>query len=204
MIGIVGYGAYVPRLRLSRKAVVDANAWFAPHFAGKSKGARAMANWDEDSITMAVAAARDCLGTDDDRSHVKGIYLASSTLPFAERLNAGVIREALTLDRRIDALDVTGSQRAGLSALSEAVAKAKAGDGNMLVLAADNRKTRAASAAELDFGDGAAAILIGSGKVLAEYLGSATVSVDFVDHFRLFRGGIRSWIGGAGACAPPG
>ncbi len=185
MIGIVGYGAYVPRLRLSRKAVVDANAWFAPHFAGKSKGARAMANWDEDSITMAVAAARDCLGTDDDRSHVKGLYLASSTLPFAERLNAGVIREALTLDRRIDALDVTGSQRAGLSALSEAVAKAKAGDGNMLVLAADNRKTRAASAAELDFGDGAAAILIGSGKVLAEYLGSATVSVDFVDHFRL-------------------
>ena len=185
MIGIVGYGGYVPRLRLSRKAVVDANAWFAPHFAGKSKGVRAMANWDEDSITMAVAAARDCLGSDDDRSHVKGLYLASSTLPFAERLNAGVIREVLTLDRRIDALDVTGSQRAGLSALSEAVAKAKNGDGNMLILAADFRKTRAASAAELDFGDGGAAVLIGSDKVLAEYLGSATVSVDFVDHFRL-------------------
>lgn len=185
MIGIVGYGGYVPRLRLSRKAVVDANAWFAPHFAGKSKGVRAMANWDEDSITMAVAAARDCLGTDDDRSHVKGLYLASSTLPFAERLNAGVIREVLTLDRRIDALDVTGSQRAGLSALSEAVAKAKNGDGNMLILAADSRKTRAASTAELDFGDGGAAVLIGSDKVLAEYLGSATVSVDFVDHFRL-------------------
>lgn len=185
MIGIVGYGGYVPRLRLSRKAVVDANAWFAPHFAGKSKGVRAMANWDEDSITMAVAAARDCLGSDDDRSHVKGLYLASSTLPFAERLNAGVIREVLTLDRRIDALDVTGSQRAGLSALSEAVAKAKNGDGNMLILAADSRKTRAASAAELDFGDGGAAVLIGSDKVLAEYLGSATVSVDFVDHFRL-------------------
>ena len=185
MIGIVGYGGYVPRLRLSRKAVVDANAWFAPHFAGKSKGVRAMANWDEDSITMAVAAARDCLGSDDDRSHVKGLYLASSTLPFAERLNAGVIREVLTLDRGIDALDVTGSQRAGLSALSEAVAKAKNGDGNMLILAADFRKTRAASAAELDFGDGGAAVLIGSDKVLAEYLGSATVSVDFVDHFRL-------------------
>lgn len=185
MIGIVGYGSYVPRLRLSRKAVVDANVWFAPHLAGKSKGVRAMANWDEDSITMAVAAARDCLGTDDDRSHVKGLYLASSTLPFAERLNAGVIREALTLDRRIDALDVTGSQRAGLSALSEAVAKAKSGDGNMLVLAADCRKTRAASAAELDFGDGSAAVLIGRDKVVAEYLGCATVSVDFVDHFRL-------------------
>ena len=185
MIGILGYGGYVPRLRLSRKCVVDANAWFAPHFAGKAKGTRAMANWDEDSISMAVAAGRDCLGTGEDRSHVKTLYLASSTLPFAERLNAGVIREALRLERGIDALDVTGSQRAALSALSEAIAKAQSSRGNALILAADNRKTRAASAAELDFGDAGAALLIGRGTVLAEYLGAATVSVDFVDHYRL-------------------
>jgi len=185
MIGIVGYGGYVPRLRLSRKAVVDANAWFAPHFAGKAKGTRAMANWDEDSITMAVAAARDCLGSGEDRSHVKALYLASGTLPFAERLNAGVIREALRLPRGVDALDITGSQRAALSALSAAIAQVRSSGGDALVLAADNRKTRAASAAELDFGDGAAAVLVGCDKVLAEHLGSATVSVDFVDHFRL-------------------
>lgn len=45
MIGIVGYGGYVPRLRLSRRAVADANAWYAPPFAGKTNGTRAMANW---------------------------------------------------------------------------------------------------------------------------------------------------------------
>lgn len=185
MIGIVGYGGYIPRLRLSRKAVVDANAWFAPQFAGKAKGTRAMANWDEDSITMAVAAARDCLGAGDDRSHVSTVYLASSTLPFAERLNAGVISAALTLERNVEALDVTGSQRVALSALSEAIAKAQTRDGNALVLAADSRKTRAASSQELDFGDGAAALLIGTQNVIAEYLGAATVSVDFVDHFRI-------------------
>lgn len=185
MIGIVGYGGYVPRLRLSRKAVVEANAWFAPQFAAKAKGTLAMTNWDEDSITLAVAAARDCLGVGEDRSHVKSLYLASSTLPFAERLNAGVIREALRLDRHIDALDVTGSQRAALSAVSEAINKVQVNGGKALVLAADSRKTRAASSAELDFGDGAAALLIGCENVLAEYLGSATVSVDFVDHFRL-------------------
>lgn len=184
-IGILGYGGYVPRLRLSRKAVVDANAWFAPQFVGKAKGTRAMANWDEDSITMAVAAARDCLGANEDRTHVKALYLASSTLPFAERLNAGVVREALRLERSVDAMDITGSQRVALSALSEAIVRAQAHGGNTLVLTADNRKTRAASAAELDFGDGAAALLIGRGAVLAEYLGAATVSVDFVDHYRI-------------------
>lgn len=185
MLGITGHGAYIPRLRLSRKAVVQANAWFAPQFGGKAKGTRAMANWDEDSITMAVAAARDCLGTGDDRSHVKALVLASTTFPFADRLNAGVVSEALTLGDTVEALDVGGSQRAALSGLIEALNKAAALQASVLLLAADARKTRAASSQELDFGDGAAAMLVGPQNVIAEYLGSGTVSVDFVDHFRL-------------------
>ena len=184
MIGITGYGGYVPRLRLSRRAVVQANAWYAPHLSGKSKGTRAMASWDEDSITMAVAAARDCLGPGDDRTHVHSVYLASSTLPFSERMNAVVASEALTLDETIAAFDMGGSQRAALAAVDQAVASVKAGQGDALVLAADTRKTRAASSQELDYGDGAAAITIGSKHVLAEYLGTGTVSADFVDHFR--------------------
>ena len=183
MIGITGYGGYVPRLRLSRQAVGQANAWYAPQFAGR-KGTRAMANWDEDSITMAVAAARDCLGPGEDRRQVRGVILASDTLPFAERLNAGVVAGALTLDDDVDAIDVGGSQRAGLSALAQAVARVKGGSGDVLVLAADNRRTRAGSAQEMEYGDGAAALLVGRENVLAEYLGGSALSVDFVDHFR--------------------
>ena len=185
MIGITGYGGYLPRLRLSRRAVVQANAWYAPQFAGKAKGTRAMASWDEDSITMAVAAARDCLGAGDDRARVRTVYLASSTMPFSERMNAVVASEALTLDERIAAFDLGGSQRAALSAVEQAVAMVKAGQGDVLVMAADARKTRAASSQELDYGDGAAALLIGSTGVLAHYLGGGTVSADFVDHFRM-------------------
>jgi 3-hydroxy-3-methylglutaryl CoA synthase len=185
MLGITGYGAYIPRLRLSRKTVVQANAWFAPQFAARAKGTRAMANWDEDCITLAVAAARDCLGTDEDRTRIRSLYFASCTMPFAERLNAGIVSEALTLSDTIDALDIAGSQRAALSALATALGKAQTAPGAVLVLAADLRRTRAASAQELDYGDGAAALLVGANNVIAEYLGSSTVSVDFVDHFRL-------------------
>jgi 3-hydroxy-3-methylglutaryl CoA synthase len=183
--GITGYGAYIPRLRLARKAVVQANAWFAPQFASRAKGARAMANWDEDPITMAVAAARDCLGADEDRSRVKGIYLASCTLPFADRLNSGIVAEALTLSDAVDAQDIVGSQRAALSALTSALTRAATSEGDWLVLSADSRKTRAATAQELDYGDGAAAVMVGSNAVIAEFLGAGTVSVDFIDHFRL-------------------
>jgi 3-hydroxy-3-methylglutaryl CoA synthase len=184
MHGIIGYGAYIPRLRLCRKAVTEANAWFAPQLRARGKGTRAMANWDEDCITLAVAAARDCLGSGADRSAIHGVYLASCTLPFAERLNAGIVSEALTLSDAVEALDLGGSQRAALSALSAALDKSKGAAGDTLVLAADLRRTRAASAQELDFGDGAAALLVGSRDVIAEHLGSGTLTVDFVDHFR--------------------
>lgn len=185
MIGITAYGGYIPRLRLSRQAAAQANAWYAPHFAGR-KGTRAFANWDEDSITLAVAAARDALGsaTQRDRRRVRALMLASDTLPFAERLNAGVVAGALALDEDIEALDLGGTQRAALSAFTQAVARVRAGGGDTLVLAADNRRTRAASAQELDYGDAAAAVLVGTEDVLAEYLGAGTVTADFVDHFR--------------------
>jgi 3-hydroxy-3-methylglutaryl CoA synthase len=183
MIGITGFGGYVPRLRLARQAAYQANAWYAPQFSGR-KGTRSMANWDEDSITMAVAAGRDCLGPREDRSHVRHVFLASNTLPFAERLNAGVVAAALTLADDVNAVDTGGSQRAALAAVTQAVAQAQAGGGDVLVLASDARKTRAASTQELDYGDAAAALLVGSEGVLAEFLGAGTLSVDFVDHFR--------------------
>lgn len=181
-VGIVGYGAYVPLLRLSRQAIHAANAWYAPGL--KAKGARSLASWDEDAITMAVAAARDGLAVTHAQPDLSGVYLASNTLPFADRLNAGVVAAALNLDEAIDASDVTGSRRAALTAIDQAALRCQADGGRILVAASDLRQARPASSAEMDFGDGAAAVILGSHDVLAEYLGSASVTVDFVDHFR--------------------
>src|SRR3546814_13512989 len=61
MSGILSIGAYVPLMRLQRAAVYEANKWFAPGLRGLARGERAIANWDEDVVTMAVEAARDCL-----------------------------------------------------------------------------------------------------------------------------------------------
>ena len=77
-VGILAFGAYLPRLRLSRKAVADASAWFNPALKGLAKGERAICNWDEDSVTMAVEAARDCL-TGVDRGKVASLAFASNS-----------------------------------------------------------------------------------------------------------------------------
>jgi 3-hydroxy-3-methylglutaryl CoA synthase len=185
MVGISTWGAYTPRLRLSRAAVTAANAWIAPNLRGKARGERAMANWDEDALTMAVEAARDALGPNEDRSHVSGLYFASTTQPFLDRLNAGVVSAALTLEKAIPGADVTGSQRCGLTALAAGLNSVQAGSrGACLVVAGEHRRARAASAQELDWGDGAAAFLLSDTGEAAEFLGHGAVTDDFVDHFR--------------------
>jgi 3-hydroxy-3-methylglutaryl CoA synthase len=188
MIGITAYGAYIPRRRLQRKAVAEANKWFAPGLVGGAKGERAMANFDEDSVTLAVEAARDCLPASDpgrDRAFVDAIYFASTSLPFEDRQNAGIVAAALQLPEDISSADVSSSQRAGLSALTLALDAVAAGRAKApLVVVGENRKARAASPQELSYGDAAAALTLGSDKVIAKLIGNRSRTIDFVDHFR--------------------
>jgi hydroxymethylglutaryl-CoA synthase len=177
--GILAAGAYIPRLRLQRKAIVDANRWFAPGLSSLGKGERAICNWDEDAITMAVEAVRDATAG-RDRADIASLYLASTTLPFLDRLNAGVVAGALSLREDLSALDVASTQRCGTSALAQALRGHEVG----IVVAAEHRRTKAASAIELTAGDGAAAVLVGDGEPVARLLASARSTVDFVDHFR--------------------
>lgn len=182
-VGITAFGAYVPRLRLERKRIVEANAWLNPALKAYARGARAMCNWDEDAVTLAVDAARDAL-TGVDRSKVRAVHVASTSLPFADRQNAGIVAEALNLPESISTLDIASSQRAGTSALSNALRVAKSVAGPILVVAAEQRKTRTGTVEELLYGDGAAALLIGTDDVIAKLLASHSIAVDFVDHYR--------------------
>ncbi len=184
MAGIIGFGAYIPRLRLSRQAAVGAMGWLVPALIMKAKGCRSMANWDEDSLTMGVEACRDALGSADDRGEtIDALYFASTTMPFADRQNSAVVLQALTLPREVSTVDMTSSMRAGTSALLEALTRAQGG-GSSLVVASDHRHTRAASAQELDYGDAAAALIVGADDGVAKFLGASCITEDFVDHFR--------------------
>lgn len=182
-IGISAYGAYLPRLRLARRAIAETNAWFNPALKGLAKGERTMCNWDEDAVTMAVEAARDCLAA-HDRDGVAAVCLASTTLPFKDRLNAGIVSEALNLKPSIAAQDVGASQRAATSALVAALQAVRGGAGPTLLVASEKRRTKSASPLELQTGDGAAALLIGGGPAIAQLIAHATQTVDFVDHHR--------------------
>lgn len=181
MAGIQHFGAYLPWRRLDRAAAASANRWLNPGLMGLARGSRTMASWDEDPITLSVEAARISVR---ERSAIEAVHFASSTAPFADRQNAGVVASALLLPASLRASDHGGSQRAGTSALLAALDGAQARDRTALVVAADRRKAPAASAQELQFGDAGAAIVVGAGDGAARYLGGGSVTTDFVDHYR--------------------
>jgi len=183
MAGIIAYGAYVPRLRLQRGCIYQANEWFAPGLKGLAKGERSIANWDEDAVTMAVEAARDCLGP-RDRSSIRSLFMASTSFPYADRQNSGIVKEALALDDAVASLDIGSSQKAGTGALAQALHASTAGTGPALIIAAEKRRARPASEDELINGDGAACFLLGAQDGIARLIGTYSTTSDFVDHFR--------------------
>jgi 3-hydroxy-3-methylglutaryl CoA synthase/NAD(P)-dependent dehydrogenase (short-subunit alcohol dehydrogenase family) len=184
MIGITSYGAYIPQLRLDRMAIFQAMGWFAPAIMMVAQGERSMCNWDEDSITMAVAASRDCL-KGLNKENLDALYLASTTLPFADRQNAGIVAAALNLRDDFITADYTASQKAATTALITAFDAVLGGERqSIMVTASDRRETKTAYFYEMWFGDGAASLLVGDTDVIAEYKGSYSISCDFVDHYR--------------------
>lgn len=183
MFGITAYGAYVPRSRLQKSAIADANDWFDASLRGLAKGERSMCNWDEDTITMAVEAAQDCL-TVLDKDTVKFLCLASTTVPFLDRQNSVVVSQALNLGNRLRTMDITASQRSATSALISLLEAGGKENSSALLVASEHRRTKCGSRHEMLWGDGAAALGVGTEGVIAEYLGSATFSDDFVDHYR--------------------
>ncbi|MFV0258553.1 MAG: OB-fold domain-containing protein [Acidimicrobiales bacterium] len=177
MRGIIAYGAYVPYNRLQRGVITEALG------TGGGRGTRAVASYDEDATSMAVEAGRRVLASAGDVTP-SGLMFATATPPYLDKTNATVIHAALNLPSHVFAGDVGGSARSVDAALRSAL------DGSRpsLVLAADVRTGRPGSSDEANNGDAAVGWLIGSdddGPVIAEWVGGASATAEFLDRWRL-------------------
>jgi 3-hydroxy-3-methylglutaryl CoA synthase len=174
-VGITSYGAYVPMLRLSLAAA----------HGGKPGGAeKAVANWDEDAVTMGVTAAVDCLRR-IDRATVDGVLFASTSYPFKEKQGAAIVAKALDLRRDVLTADLGDSLRAGTNALRAAADAVRAGSARrVLVVVGDTRMAAPRTALEANLGDGAAAFLIGADEVALSFEAGHAVADELIDVWR--------------------
>jgi 3-hydroxy-3-methylglutaryl CoA synthase len=177
MAGITSYGAYIPRFRLPLALIGGG----APKPGGPEK---AVANWDEDSVTMGVAAAIDCLGG-VDRATVDAVLFASTTYPFKEKQGAAIIAKALDLRRDVYTADLGDSLRAGTNALRVGLDAVKAGSAKrVLVVVSDTRMAAPRSAVEGSLGDAAAAFLLGADGTIADVTALHSVADEIIDVWR--------------------
>jgi hydroxymethylglutaryl-CoA synthase len=163
MKGLVGYATYLPHYRLVGEDI------------GLRRDDRVVAAFDEDSTTMAVAAAADIPGV----RAANALYFATSTPAYADKTNATAIHAALGLPGDSLAVDFCGSGRSGFAAI---VTAASTGG---LAVSADVRVGRPGSADEKLGGDGAAALLFGdAGPAIAEVIATASLTAEFLDRWR--------------------
>ena len=178
MIGIKSYGAYIPYYRLSRSEI--AKTWGGPALPGE----KAVANQDEDSITMAVEAAFDCT-RGIDGANIDGLFFASTTSPYKEKQCSTIIATVLDMGKEIRTADFADCLRAGTTALRAALDAVKAGSAkNILVTAADCRLAYPYSMLEQSLGDAAACFLIGDSDVAVEIEDCLSISYEITDVWR--------------------
>jgi hydroxymethylglutaryl-CoA synthase len=176
MAGISAWGVYVPTWRLERAML--GRAWDTPSLPGE----RSVCAGDEDSLTMAVEAALACVA-DRDRSSLDAVYFASTTAPYAEKQAAATIAGVLGRKEAMTA-DVTGTLRAGTTALRQALGAVRSGAAReALVVAADARPAEPATAMEQLFGDGAGAVLVSSDSPV-RVVGEASIAEEFTGPWR--------------------
>ena len=179
MRGITSIAGYVPYRRLQRAAVAQVFG------TGGGKGTRSVASHDEDTTTMGVEAARLALRSAPGAAP-EAIWFSTATPAYLDKTNATAIHAALRQPSHVAAFDFGGALRSGSGALRSSLGAA--GTGTTLVVLADLRDGLPTSADESAGGDGAAAILVGDdtpgAPVIAEYLGGASVSDEFLDRWR--------------------
>ncbi len=173
MRGLLAWGAYVPYARLDRKAIGAALG------ASAGAGTRAVASYDEDTTSMGVEAARSALRGAPVTP--EAVYFATADPAYLDKTNATAIHAALDLPASAAAFDMLGSVRSAAGALRAALDAR----GPALAVLSDVRTGLAGGGDESLGGDAAAAFLFGEGPIVAEPLGHASQTAEFLDRWRV-------------------
>lgn len=183
-VGIVGYGAYVPRYRLPASEV--ARVW-----SGGSGGLpikeKAVAGLDEDTLSMSVEAARNALDRGRiDPAEIRAVWVGSESHPYAVKPTSTIVAEAIGAAPSVQAADMEFACKAGSEAIVMGMGIVGSGMGRyVLAIGMDTAQGRPGDALEYTAASGGAAFLIGpAAESAAVYEASLSHVTDTPDFWR--------------------
>ncbi len=159
-VGIVGYGAYVPRYRLPASEV--ARIW-TDGAGGVPIKEKAVAGKDEDVITMSIEAARNAMQRAQvPASQLRAVWVGSESHPYAVKPTSTVVAEALGAVPHTQAADWEFACKAGTEAMVAAMGFIGSGMARYaLAIGMDTAQGKPGDALEYTAGSGGAAFVLG-------------------------------------------
>jgi len=187
MVGIVGYGAYLPRFRIKVEEI--ANQWGNDPEVVK-RGLRLKEKTvpapDEDTITISTEAARYALlraGIDPEK--IGALYIGSESHPYAVKPSGTVVAEALGITPDVHIADFEFACKAGTEAMWVAHNAVKAGEVEYAIgIGADTSQGAPGDPLEYAASAGGSAFIFGRDKIVAEVLHTASFTTDTADFWR--------------------
>lgn len=183
-VGIIGYGAYVPRYRLPAKEV--ARVWTGGK-GGVPIKEKAVPGLDEDVITMSIEAARNAmLRAQIDPHEIRAVWVGSESHPYAVKPTSTLVAEAIGAAPNTQGADFEFACKAGTEALVAAMGMVGSGMGHYaMAVGMDTAQGKPGDALEYTAGAGGAAYLVGPAEeALAIINSSYSYVTDTPDFWR--------------------
>ncbi len=182
-VGIVGYGSYIPRYRITNEEI--SRVW-----TGGERGViqeKAVAGLDEDTVTIAIEAARNALNRAPiEADSLRALWVGSESHPYAVKPSATIVAEALGVSPYLLSADFEFACKAGTEALQAAMGLVGSGMINYaMAIGADTAQGRPSDALEYTAASGGTALIVGPAEeALAVCLGSLSYATDTPDFWR--------------------
>ncbi len=184
-VGIVGYGAYVPRYRLPATEI--SRVWTGGA-SGTPIKEKSVPGLDEDVVTMSIEAARNALARAShvDPALIRSVWVGSESHPYAVKPSSTVVAEAIGATPLTQAGDWEFACKAGTEALQATIGFVGSGMAQYgLAIGMDTAQARPSDALEYTASAGGGAYLVGpADDSLAVFEGSLSFVTDTPDFWR--------------------
>jgi hydroxymethylglutaryl-CoA synthase len=187
MVGVIGYGAYIPRYRIRVEEIAKTWGADAPSYKrGLLLKEKSVPAPDQDTITMSVEASRYAVRRAGiDSARIGAVYVGSESHPYAVKPSGTVLAEALGATPQAHTADFEFACKAGSEGMFVAMGLVQAGLVEYaLGVGADTSQGAPGDALEYSASAGAGAFLFGREKILAEVEETDTFMTDTPDFWR--------------------
>lgn len=183
-VGIVGYGAYVPRFRLPGSEI--SRVWTGGHSAGPVRE-KAVPGLDEDTATMSIEAARNALARAGiDPREIAAVWVGSESHPYAVKPTGTIVAEAIGATPAVLAGDWQFACKAGTEAMQAGIGFVGSAMADyVLSIGMDTAQGRPGDALEYTAGAGGAAFILGGAeRAVAVFQHTLSYVSDTTDFWR--------------------